>query len=80
MCGCWRSAATCIFVEEALSAHGGHQVLAEHLERDRPSVPAVPRQVHGGHAALAQLAIELVTLAEDRAEVFQALLFQQIDH
>jgi hypothetical protein len=68
------------FLQEALRADRGGQIGAEHLEGNLASMPPVPGEVDAGHAALAQLAIDFVTIGESRAELFQAMLFQQIDH
>jgi len=36
----------------------------QNLQRDRPIVPEITRQVDRGHAAPAELALEQVTIAE----------------
>jgi hypothetical protein len=52
---------------EALGVDRERHVAAEQLEGDRAVVPQVEGEVHGGHAAAAQLTIELVASAEGEA-------------
>ena len=52
---------------EALGVDRERDVAAEQLEGDRTVVPEVEREVHRGHAAAAQLALELVASAEGEA-------------
>ena len=40
----------------------------EHLERDEPLVPDVAREVHGGHAAAPELALDDVAIGEGGSE------------
>jgi hypothetical protein len=51
---------------EALRAERGAEVDVEHLERDRPVVLAVVREVHGGHPAAPELALEQVVIGQCR--------------
>ena len=46
---------------EALGAEAGGELGMEHLERDRPVVPEVLREVDRGHAPAPELALERVT-------------------
>ncbi len=54
--------------EEPLGAEDRGQLGAEHLERDLAVVAEVVGEVDGGHAALAQLALEAVAVGEGRRE------------
>ena len=49
---------------KALRPERSSQVLMQDFERDRPAVPCVPREVHGGHPAAAQFALQRVAGAE----------------
>ena len=55
-------------LEEPLGADGGGELLAQHLDRDVAIVPHVAREVHGGHAAAPELALDLVAARERRRE------------
>ena len=48
--------------EEPLGADDGGQFGPQHLDRHAAIVPDVLRQVHGGHAALAELTLEAVSV------------------
>jgi len=52
------------FPEKALGAERMGQLLVQDLEGDGPLVPEITRQVDRSHAALAELALEQVTIAE----------------
>ncbi len=45
---------------EARSAHGGREIVAQHLDRDLATVPHVVGEVYGSHAALPELALQHV--------------------
>jgi hypothetical protein len=62
---------------EPLRAQQVGQLGVEHLERHRPLVPEVPRQVHRGHAAPAQLPLDGVTLGEHRCQAVQGGLVRE---
>ena len=49
---------------EALGAERMGQLLVQDLERHRPIVPEIARQVDRSHAAAAELALEQVAIAE----------------
>ena len=53
---------------EPLRAERRGQLGMEHLERDRPVVPEVPGEPDGGHAAAAELALELVSVPQPFAQ------------
>jgi hypothetical protein len=53
---------------EPLRAERRREVRMEHLERDRPVVPEVAGEPDGGHAAAAQLALELVSVPQPFAQ------------
>ena len=50
--------------QEPLGAEHGGQLGAQHLERDLAVVPQVVREVDGGHAARAELALDAVAVGE----------------
>ena len=50
--------------KKALGAEGGGQLGVQHLQGDGAVVPQVAREVHGGHAATAELALERVAVPE----------------
>ncbi len=52
------------FLEESVATEDGTQLGAEHLEGDLAVVPRILGQVDGGHATRADLAEELVPIAE----------------
>src|SRR5215210_4332557 len=54
--------------QEPLGADHGGQLWAQHLEGHPPVMPQVLSQVDDRHAALAQLALEHVTLAQGRSD------------
>jgi hypothetical protein len=49
---------------EALGVDREGHFTVEELEGDRPIVPEIARDVHGGHAAATQHALELVATAK----------------
>ncbi len=51
-------------LEEPLRADGRRELLAQHLDRDAAVVLHVACEVHGGHAAAAELALDLVAAFE----------------
>ena len=53
---------------EPLGAEGGGELGVEHLERDRPVVPEVAREIDRGHAPAAELALERVAVAQPFAQ------------
>ncbi len=54
--------------EESRSADRRGEILAQHLERDVAFVLHVAREVYGGHAAVAQLAVYCVAVGESLNE------------
>jgi hypothetical protein len=54
------------FLEEALRAEHRREFRLEHFERDLSVVPEVMSQVHRGHAALAEFALDAVLTSESR--------------
>ena len=54
---------------EALGAERRGELGVQHLERDRPVVPQVVREVDGRHPAPAQLALERVSVRQRRSEL-----------
>ena len=58
---------------EALGAEHG-QLGLEDLERDLAIVLEVLRQVHGGHATLAELALEEIAVGEGQLQAFPGIL------
>ena len=52
------------FPQESLAAELGRDVGPEHLERDIAIVFEIVREVHRGHAALTQFAVEAVAVAQ----------------
>jgi len=56
------------FVEEAFPAESGGEIRAEGLEGDLAIVPEVVRQVDGGHAALAPLALDCLAAGQGGME------------
>ena len=50
--------------QEALRAEHRAEFGVEHLERDGPVVPEVAGEVHGGHAAAPELALERVAVGQ----------------
>ena len=54
--------------EEAVRAHTRGQLGMEHLERDGPVVPQVAGEVHRGHPAAAELALERVAVGQRGCE------------
>jgi hypothetical protein len=55
---------------EAFGAERDGEIAVEDLERHRAIVAAVVREVHRGHAAAAELALDAVALGERRAKPF----------
>ena len=58
--------------QEPLGAERGGELGVQHLERDRPVVPEVLREVDRGHAAAAELALERVAVAAAPASELRA--------
>ena len=56
------------FAEEALGAECGGEFGAEHLDGDLAVVLEVLGEVDGGHAALAELALDAIAVAQGRRE------------
>jgi hypothetical protein len=50
--------------EEPLGPHGRRELLVQHLDGDAAAVPQVAREVHGGHAAAPELALDRVAAGE----------------
>ena len=59
--------------QEPLGAEDGGQLGAQDLERDLAVVPHVVRQVHRGHAAGAQLALDDVAVGEGGGEAAEGV-------
>ena len=53
---------------EALGAHGGRDLGAEDLDGDRTVVPEVPGAEHDTHASVTDLAVDLVSTRQRRAQ------------
>ena len=53
---------------EPLAADHGGQLGLQHLERDLAIVLQILGQVHGGHAALPELALDAVAVGQGRGE------------
>ena len=68
MLGCSSRAATRISRREAVGAQGEGELRVQHLERHLAAAPDVARQVDGGHAAAAELALERIAAGERRAQ------------
>ncbi len=49
---------------EPLGPHGGGELGVEDLEGDGPVVAEIPREIHGGHAAPPELALDGVAVGE----------------
>ncbi len=56
---------------EAVGAQREGQLRVQHLERHLAAAPDVARQVDGGHAAAAELALEEVAAGEGRAQILR---------
>jgi len=50
-------------------AHRGAELLAQHLQCDLSIVPEVASDIHDGHDALADLALDLVSFAQRRRQL-----------
>ena len=68
MCGCWSRAAVSISRRKRSGPSVARQFGVQHLEGDRPVVPEVAGEVHGGHAAPPELALEHVAVGQRGAE------------
>ena len=68
MLGCWSRAASLISRSKPLGAEDAGELRMEHLERDRPIVPEVLREIDRGHPAPAQLALDPVTISQGSGE------------
>ena len=64
--------------DEALGAQHGGELGLEHLERDATVVPQVLRQVDGGHATLAQLALDAVAVAERGGQAIEVVCHHEV--
>ena len=64
MWGCCRRAASRISRRKRSGPSSGGDLRVQHLERDRPVVPEVVRQVDRGHAAATQLALHRVAVRQ----------------
>jgi hypothetical protein len=56
---------------EPFEAEGGGEAGVEHLERDRPVVLEIVRQVDRGHAAAADLPAQLVAAGERKTKALR---------
>ena len=54
--------------QEPLGAERDGELGAEHLESDEPLVPEVPCEVHRGHAALPELALNGIAVCQGRGQ------------
>src|SRR5689334_321418 len=54
--------------EKALSAEGSGEVGVQDLERDRPRVAQIAREIYGRHAALSDLSLDVVSTGECRIQ------------
>ena len=61
--------------EEPVGTDRRGQRRVQHLERDRAVVPEVPREVHHGHPAAAELALDPVAVRQTALE-----LLAQVGH
>ena len=59
--------------DEAFAAEDSGGLRLQNLEGDLAVVPDVVGQVHGGHAALAQLALDAVAVGQRRAQPIQRI-------
>ena len=57
--------------EETFAAERFGDVRTENLDRDVPSVLAIVREIHGGHAAATELAIEFVPVGKGAGKSVQ---------
>jgi hypothetical protein len=62
--------------EESLGTQRGGELGAEDLERDLALVAQVAGEVDGGHAALSQLTLELITISQGCAQSIGLKLVQ----
>jgi len=62
----------CGLTGEALVTDGRHARIGQHLDRDRSIVSLVVSEIHRGHPAPAQLAVDTVALRQ-RFEVVERL-------
>jgi hypothetical protein len=59
--------------EEALLAQGGRELLAQELDGDLAVVPKVVGEVHGGHSARTELALDAVAVSQGTGEPVEGL-------
>jgi hypothetical protein len=59
--------------EEALGPEARAQLGVEHLDRHEAVVPQVAGEIHRGHAAVTELALDRVAAGQGGFEVFQGL-------
>ena len=64
MCGCCSRAVVRISAQEPLAAERGAEVGVQHLDGDVAVVPEVVREIHGRHAARAELALDAIAVGE----------------
>jgi hypothetical protein len=57
--------------QETIGAEGLGQLRMEHLERHGTFVAEIVRQVHHGHAATAELALDAVAVCQSRLKAIQ---------
>src|SRR5687767_15911784 len=69
MWGWWSPAVVPDLVQKPLGAQGPGDLGPEHLDRDRSIVLEVIGEVHHGHAALPQLALDPVAVAQGAGEL-----------
>ena len=50
MCGCWSAASIRTSLRNPVDPEAGGELRADHLDRDLPVVPQIPRQIDAGHA------------------------------
>ena len=68
MCGCCRLAVTLISVRKRSPPMTARELRVEDLDRDLAAVLQVLGEVDGGHAALAELALEAVAVGQGGRE------------
>ena len=53
-----------ISLKEAVATEGRAEIRMQHLDRDITIVLEIMREIHGGHAPLAQLALDAVAIGQ----------------
>ena len=55
--------------QEPFDAEHGPELRLQHFERDAPVVPQIAREIHDGHTAATDLALDDVAAAERRGQL-----------